>query len=135
MVRRFQLYGFGFVLGILVVSLVYKGRGCQLPNSAKMEELGWQKLEYSKHATCMMECRHITDSEIRALLGNGKSPGKGKINFDESEVHVKPYPTYAIEGVTIKKQELRVIIADADTISRVVEIIYLGNRLGTCLCP
>ena len=132
--RRFKLYGVGFVLGLLVVSIVYKGKGCQLPNSAKMEELGWQKLEYSKHAVCRMECRHITEAEIRELLGTGKLPGKGKVNFDKSNVRDKPYPTYAIEGLTSDGKSLRIVIADVDTISRVVTTIDLNMENDTCDC-
>lgn len=47
-----------------------------------------------------MECRQITEAEIRELLGNGKSTGKGKVNYDKSEVRDKHYPTYAMEGLT-----------------------------------
>jgi len=134
LIRRLKLYGLGFLLGLLLVSIVYKGKGCQLPSSAKLEELGWQKLEYSKHATCRMECRHITESEIRELLGTGKIPGKGKINYGKSEVHDKPYPTYAIEGITATGKDLRIVIADVDTISRVVTAIDLKMEKDSCDC-
>src|SRR3989344_2690186 len=96
--RRLKFYGFGFALGLLAVSFIYKGKGCQMPASAKLEELGWQKLEYSKHGACRMECRHITEAEIKELVGVGQTLGKGKVNYDKREVHEKPYPTYAIEG-------------------------------------
>ncbi len=135
LIRRLKLYGFGVFLGILVVSFVYKGKGCQLPGSVKMEELGWQKLEYSKHATCRMECRHITESELRELLGNGASPGKGKVNYDKSGVHNKPFSTYAIEGITAGGKNLRFVIADCDTISRVVTAIDLNMENDSCDCP
>ena len=134
LIRRLKLYGLGILLGLLVVKFVYKGKGCQLPNSAKMEELGWQKLEYSKHAVCRMQCRHISEAEIRELLGNGKSPGKGKINYDKSAVRDKPYPTYAIEGKTSTGKELRIVIADADSISRVVTTIDLKMEKDSCDC-
>lgn len=134
LIRRLKLYGLGLLLGILVVRFVYKGKGCQLPSSAKMEELGWQKLEYSKHAACRMECRHITEAEIRELLGNGESPGKGKVNYNKSDVHEKPYPTYAIEGITASGKELRIVIADVDTISRVVTTIDLKMDTDSCDC-
>lgn len=135
LIRRLKLYGFGLLLGILIVTFVYKGKGCQLPGSAKLEELGWQKLEYSKHGACRMECRHITESEIRELLGTGESPGKGKINYDKSEVHDKPCPSYAIEGITSMGKNLRIVIADCDTISRVVTAIDLKMEKDSCDCP
>lgn len=126
--RRLKLYAFGFLLGMLTVSVVYKGKGCQLPNSAKMEELTWQKLEYSKHAECRMKCRHITEAEIKQVFKSGK------VNYDKSAVHDKPYPTYAIEGPTGDGKKLRIIIADVDTISRVVTAIDLRNEVDSCDC-
>jgi hypothetical protein len=113
LIRRFKLYGFGFVLGMLVVSMVYKGKGCQLPSSSKLEELSWQKLEYTKHGECRMKCRNITEAEIK---------------------HDKPYPTYAIEGSTTEGQSLRIIIADCDTISKVVTAIDLKMEHDSCDC-
>ena len=134
LIRRFKFYGFGFALGLLAVSVIYKGKGCQLPSSSKMEELGWQKLEYSKHGACRMECRHITEAEIRELLGNGATVGKGKVNYDKSDVHDKPYPTYAIEGTTNSGKNIRIVIADCDTISKVVTAIDLKNDKDSCEC-
>lgn len=139
--RRLRLYGFGFLLGLLLVSFLFKGRSCQMPNSAKMEELSWQKLEYSKHASCRMECRHISEAEIVELLGvwkkgndKDKIAGKGKINYDKSDVHDLPYPTYAIEGVTSLGKNLRIVIADCDTISKVVTAIDLKMENDSCDC-
>ncbi|HEY0031344.1 MAG TPA: DUF4258 domain-containing protein [Bacteroidia bacterium] len=132
--RRLRLYGFGFLLGLLIVSFLYKGKGCQMPGSAKLEELGWQKLEYSKHGACRMECRHINGAEIRELLGTGAVQGKGKVNYDKSKVQDKPYPTYAIEGTTAAGKDLRIVIADCDTISRIVTVIDLKNDADSCDC-
>jgi len=132
--RRFRLYGLGFLIGMLIVSMVYKGKGCQMPNSAKMEELGWQKLEYTKHAECRMLCRHITEEDIRQILGKGETRGTGKVNYDKSDVHHKPYPTYAIEGLTSTGKNLRIIIDDVDTISKIVTTIDLRMEKDSCDC-
>ncbi len=128
LIRRFKLYGFGFLLGLLVVSFVYKGKGCQLPSSSKLEELSWQKLEYTKHGLCRMKCRNITEAEIKQILKNGK------VNYDKSDVHDKPYPKYAVEGTTVEGQKLRIIIADCDTISKVVTAIDLRMETDNCDC-
>ncbi len=128
LIRRFKLYAFGFLLGMLAVSMLYKGKGCQLPSSAKLEELSWQKLEYTKHGECRMKCRDITEAEIKQLLKSGK------VNYDKSNVHDTPYPTYAIEGPTADGQTLRIIIADCDTISKVVTAIDLKMEHDSCDC-
>jgi Domain of unknown function (DUF4258) len=128
LVRRLKLYAFGFLLGILVVSVVYKGKGCQMPASVKLEELSYQKLEYTKHGSCRMQCRGITEAEIKTVLQTGK------INYDKSNVRNKPCGTYAVEGNTADGQSVRIIIADCDTISRVVTAIDLKLEHDTCEC-
>ena len=138
--RRLKLYGFGVLLGSLIVSVVYKGKGCQLPSAAKMEELGWQKLEYTKQTICKMNCTNINESEILELLGTGKSAGKGKVNYDKSEVHNKPYPKYTIEGISSTGKNISFVIADCDTISKVISAIELNNKRNniqndSCDCP
>lgn len=126
--RRFRFYGFGFILGILVVSVVYKGRGCELPGSRKLAELAYQKLELTKHGECRMKCRNITEEEIKAVLKSGK------INYDKSNVRDKPFGTYAVEGITADGQNVRIVIADCDTISRVVTAIDLKMENDSCEC-
>ena len=128
LIRRFKLYGFGFVLGIVIVSFVYKGRGCQLPGSAKLEELNYQKLELSKVGECMINCKGISPTEIKQLLKSGK------VNFNDSGVHDKPYPTYAVESTTSKGQKIRMVIADVDTISVLQTIVNLQPMNDTCSC-
>jgi hypothetical protein len=128
LIRRFKLYGFGFLLGLLVVSFIYKGRGCQLPSTTKLEELSYQRLEYTRHGACRMACRGITEQEIKALLKTGK------INYDKSNVHDQPCGTYAVEGATKDGQQVRIVIADCDTISKVVTAIDLKLDKDTCSC-
>lgn len=127
--RRLRLYGFGFVLGLLIVSFVYKGKGCKMPSSAKMDELNYQKLEYSELGECMMRCNNISKEEIKRLLKNGK------INYDESSVHSKPFPIYTIESASLTtNKKVKIVIADMDTISRVVKYINLNSVKDTCMC-
>jgi len=130
--RRLRFYGFGFALGLLMVSIIFKGRSCKMPGSAKLEELAHQNLELTKHGECRMKCRNITLDEIKAVLQSGK------INYDKSEVHDKPCGTYAVEGKTTDGQNVRIVIADCDTISKVVTAIDLDpgyrEESDTCDC-
>lgn len=120
LIRRFKLYGFGLLLGTLIVSFVYKGKGCQLPGSAKMEELNWQQLEYTDKGTCFATCNEIADSVIKGVLI------RGKVNYDKSDVHADPYPTYAIEGSIEGGKNIRMIIVDVDTVSKLQEVHYFN---------
>jgi hypothetical protein len=58
------------------------------------------RLILTRHARCRMECRHITETEIREILE------EGKINYRKSQP-----PKYALEGYTKEGQHLRVIFA------------------------
>ena len=126
--RRFRLYGFGFLIGMLMVSMLYKGKGCQMPNSAKLEELSYQHIEYTKKADCIMKCRNITDAEIKQVMKSGK------VNYTLSDVHHKPYPTYTIEGPTGTKLNLRIVIDDLDSISKVLTTTDLLFEKDNCNC-
>jgi hypothetical protein len=131
--RRLRFYGFGFLLGCLLVSVIFKGRSCRMPSSIKLEELAHQNLEFTKHGECRMKCRNITEAEIKDVLVSGK------INYNKSNVRDTPCGTYAVEGKTNDGQDVRIVIADCDTISRVVTAIDLGQESDTekegCDCP
>ena len=126
--RRLRLYGFGFVMGLLVVSFIYKGKGCQLPGSAKLEELAWQKAEYTDHARCRMKCNNVTESEVQQVFKSGK------VNYDKSDVHNKPYPTYTVEGPTATGKKLRILVADVDTVSRIMTAMDVKMENDSCDC-
>jgi len=62
-------------------------------------------LIYTHHARCRMDCRRITEKEIREILE------RGTINQAKSDPYGKPDPKYAFEGYTDEGQHLRVIFA------------------------
>ena len=118
----------GFLLGCLLVSFLFKGKSCRFPSTLKLEELRLQRLEYSPLARCTMKCQEIDEEEINEFLKNGA------INYKQSDVHAKPYPFYAVEGITKKGQEIRMVFSDNDTITRIVSSIKLNNQKHTCNC-
>ncbi len=77
-------------------------------------------LIYTKHARCRMDCRHITEKEIREILENGT------INYSKSEPGAYPDPKYAMEGRTIEGQNLRVVFAPTERGLVVITCIELG---------
>jgi deoxycytidylate deaminase len=62
------------------------------------------KIIYSRHARCRMDCRHITETEIKEILS------EGKINYGKIEENPKG-KTYSFEGITAERQHLRVVFA------------------------
>ena len=78
------------------------------------------KLVFTRHARCRMDCRHITEKEIREILE------KGSINYAKSEPQGRPDPKYAFEGSTLEGQHLRVIFAPTQKAVVVITCIDLG---------
>ncbi len=81
---------------------------------------------FSKHARCRMECRHITQKEVREILA------KGEINYNKSEINATEGPKYAVEGVTSDRQKVRIIFAPHEQHMTVVTVIDLENEWS---CP
>jgi hypothetical protein len=85
-------------------------------------------LEYSKHAKCRMECRHITQAEVEDIMRNGK------INYDKSDLQNARCPRYAIEGITGDNQDVRIVFAQCNEKTEVVTVIDLDTE-WSCDCP
>lgn len=128
--RRIRLFVFGVVLGsIIMYFFVFKDRNVyKSPGEVIHGKLQEHPLEYSKHAQCRMRCRGISEDEVKAILQNGD------INYNKSEVHDKPCPSYAIEGKSADGQELRIVFAACDSVTKVVTAIDLGLEQDTCSC-
>ena len=59
----------------------------------------------TKHARCRMECRDISEDEIKEILHDGN------INYMKSDINNERGATYALEGYSHDHQHLRVIFA------------------------
>src|SRR4029079_15031731 len=85
-------------------------------------------IEYTKHAKCRMDCRHITQAEVEDIMQHGN------INYRKSDVNDKPCPVYALEGLSSTNEKLRVVFAQCDYKTKVVTVIDL-DKTWTCDCP
>lgn len=85
-------------------------------------------INYSKHARCRMDCRHIDESEVIDILRNGK------INYYKSELKAAECKKrYAVEGYSKDNQHLRIIFAPCHSEITVVTCIDLGKE-WECAC-
>ena len=85
-------------------------------------------LEYTRHARCRMDCRKISESEVKEIMLNGN------INYRKSNVKASPCPVYAVEGTTtIDDQRVRIVFAQCDRKTKVVTCIDLDNEFN-CAC-
>lgn len=85
-------------------------------------------LEYSAHAKCRMQCRHISQAEVEDIMRNGK------INYHKSDLQNARCPRYAVEGITADKQDVRIVYAQCNEKTVVVTVIDLDTDF-TCNCP
>jgi hypothetical protein len=85
-------------------------------------------LQYSNHARCRMECRHITQSEVEETMRDGQ------INYRKSDIQNTRCPRYAVEDQTKDGQHVRIVFAQCDNYTEVVTVIDLDTE-WTCECP
>src|SRR4030095_1585032 len=85
-------------------------------------------LQYSDHAKCRMECRHISEQEVEETMQ------EGKINYKKSDIRNSRCPRYAIEEITKDDQHVRVVFAQCNDYTEVVTVIDLDTE-WTCDCP
>lgn len=87
------------------------------------------KINYSKHARCRMDCRRISQAEVKDILQNGT------INYRKSELGNNPdcRRKYALEGNTNDGQRVRIIFAPCADEVTVVTVIDLGKEWA-CDC-
>jgi hypothetical protein len=85
------------------------------------------RLEYTLHARCRMECRHISEEEVTEILA------AGRINTERSNYRDQPCPTFALEGYSEEGQHLRVVFATCSSVTRVVTCIDLDKEWN-CNC-
>ncbi len=125
--HRLKLYGFGFLIGVLILSIILKGKKCSSPNQLKMEELKLQYMVFSDKAKCQLTCLGLTEQAFKTELN------KCRVNYDMTDIQAKPCGKYFVEG--IKKQELKfsVLFEDCDTLSKVIEL-NISNKDQACDC-
>jgi Domain of unknown function (DUF4258) len=88
---------------------------------------GNKTINYSRHAKCRMECRHIDESEVKEILQ------KGEINYNK-ETETEKGVTYPLEGVTKDGQHVRIVFAPHESDVTVVTCIDLDKEwpCGDC---
>ncbi|MDO6435422.1 DUF4258 domain-containing protein [Flavitalea sp. BT771] len=93
------------VLAVLVVVFTGCGQSSTPTVEGSPIDRHAGRLIYTRHAHCRMDCRHITEKEIREILEGGE------INYRKSQPDGHPDAKYALEGYTKEGQHLRVIFA------------------------
>lgn len=112
---RIKLYLFGFVLGILILAIILKGKKCSGINEMKLIEITDQRMILSNKAKCQLNFLKIHPDSLRSILQKDF-----RINYDKSEVRAIPCGKLIVEGK--EKEPFHLLIQDCDTISRIDEL-------------
>lgn len=122
------------ILLALAVLFVSKWKGLEQTSDpqATVRKAGFDRrvstLQYTKHALCRMDCRKISESDIKDIMLSGE------INYSKTDVSDKPCPTYALQGYTNDGQRIRVIFAQCESKTKVVTCYDLEVDYE-CHCP
>ena len=85
------------------------------------------RFKFSKHALCRMDCRKITEEEIKEVVQHGA------INQHKSDLNANECPRYALEE-KVDNKRLRIIVGDCNDEAVIITVIDLGNEFD-CHCP
>ncbi|HMK03412.1 MAG TPA: DUF4258 domain-containing protein [Ferruginibacter sp.] len=99
----------------------YKTPTTQTGNATEPLSRDTAIIEYSRHAKCRMECRHIDESEVKEILL------KGQVNYNKIEESSKG-KSYPLEGVTHDRQHVRIVFAPHDNKLVVVTVVDLDKE-------
>jgi Domain of unknown function (DUF4258) len=77
---------------------------------------------FTKHARCRMECRRITQKEVKEIVR------KAEVNYNKSDLQAEQGPKYALEGYTsVDRQHIRIIVAPKQKHLSIVTVIDLDK--------
>ncbi|MGN6265190.1 MAG: DUF4258 domain-containing protein [Ginsengibacter sp.] len=117
-----------FILIVLALLLIIKGfDGSPLKEGHEQPFKNKTHLILTEHAKCRMACRQISEKEIKEILQ------KGTINYKKSGIGPKGDSTFAVEGYSIEKQHIRVVVAPENDGMIIITCIDL-DREWPCDC-
>jgi hypothetical protein len=118
-----------FVLFVLLLCLgIFLKRRWHEPAPREVFDRHPAHLVFTKHARCRMDCRRISEGDIRTVMDGGI------INLAKSNGRDRPCPTYALQGLTGSGESVRIIFAQCDDETRVITCYNL-HRDFECHCP
>ena|SRR5437868_442639 len=113
---------------ILAVLAIVVSRLRHEPREREMFDRHPVHLDYTHHALCRMDCRHISKKDINEIME------KGIINLNKTNRYDRPCPTFAIQGFTDDGRDLRVIFAQCGSDTKVITCYNLKEDFE-CHCP
>jgi Domain of unknown function (DUF4258) len=137
MLKKYAPYIVLLIAGILLFFVKRHQRGGNTNNNVEVTTDAVNTAEgfsrhpeniiYTKHARCRMDCRHITEEEIKEILATGKLKTD---KIDETEKG----KTYPLDGRTKQDKMVRIVVAPKKNDLVIVTVIDLDKdwQCGDC---
>lgn len=128
LLRRIKFFGFGFVLGMIILMYILGRRGCKSVNHMKVDELISQYTIWSSKAKCKRKLLGLENDSIYF-----KTMTKLRVNYSNTDVRATPCGIYKLEPINRDSIKFELTIFDCDTISKIDDIRIYDNSLN-CRC-
>src|ERR1043166_4400489 len=89
--RRLGLYGFGFLLGMMILFMLFGTRRCEMPGEIKLLQLLDKQFVLSPLAQCKLKCLRKNEALLKLELK------QFEIDYAVSSVHKKPCGEYFVK--------------------------------------
>lgn len=130
-----KLQPFIFIAILAIAAIALRKCGTEKSSDTKSEiktsrglNRNPSQINYSKHAKCRMDCRTITESEIKQVLTSGI------INYSKSDLKKSDCTKrYAVDGYSKDGQHIRIVVAPCSDELTVITCIDL-DKDWECHC-
>ena len=117
--KRFGFYGFGFVIGLLLLFFFLNGKkaGCDYgPDARTLKNIKIKQRVFSKQSLQDLKQNNLDTSAVSSLLRFGD------VNFGESNTKLDSCKVYVIEGF-VKNTNLKMKVQNCDKTATITSII------------
>lgn len=117
--KRFGFYGFGFVIGLLLLFFFLNGKkaGCDYgPDARTLKNIKIKQRVFSKQSLQDLKQNNLDTSAVSSLLRFGD------VNFGESNTKLDSCKVYVIEGY-VKNANLKMKVQNCDKTATITSII------------
>mgnify|MGYP006075417665 CR=1 FL=1 len=117
--KRFGFYGFGFVIGLLLLFFFLNGKkaGCDYgPDARTLKNIKIKQRVFSTQSLQALKQNNLDTSAVSSLLRFGD------VNFGESNTKLDSCKVYVIEGF-VKNTNLKMNVQNCDKTATITSIV------------
>lgn len=117
--KRFGFYGFGFVIGLLLLFFFLNGKkaGCDYgPDARTLKNIKIKQRVFSTQSLQALKQNNLDTSAVSSLLRFGD------VNFGESNTKLDSCKVYVIEGY-VKNTNLKMNVQNCDKTATITSIV------------